>query len=523
MPYRESQLDIDLRNWFCNDYSRALLRGIKVSRGNLRGIANLDVDLQFPISAFCGANGAGKSTILALACCAYHNRDDAFKLPKRKTAYYTFSDFFIQHVREKQPQHVQIRYKIAHDKWKKSEDHPNGKGLGWQIRQKKQGGKWTDYESRVKKPAIFLGIQRIVPHVERSQARSYSRAFSDVPLKGWEPNVRDAVGSVLGRNYQDFRYLEHSTYSLPLVQASGNVYSGFNMGAGENALFEIFSVIYASGGNAVIVIDEIELGLHVGAQRRFVEQLKKICFETKTQVICTTHSKEILDCLPNEGRFFIEHGSRGSIVTCGISPEFAFSKLGAQGVKELDVFVEDDVAKNLLQAVLPSQIRTRISIKVIGSASAISRQLAALYMREPDEPAIAVFDGDQKSKEAQNVGVFLSNVETDRATAKAWCSKRVCYLPGDSWPERWMLERSKACQEAVAQSFSVEASLIENMLDTAIQAGKHNEFHEMGEQVSLDKSQCCQKLAGVLASAFPNEFLNLRTTIGSWLESSQTA
>jgi ABC-type multidrug transport system ATPase subunit len=81
MKYRESQDDKKLRQWFVNDFSKAMLRGIKLTKGNLRGLNSLEIRFNFPITAIAGRNGAGKSTILALSCCAYHNHKSGYKPP----------------------------------------------------------------------------------------------------------------------------------------------------------------------------------------------------------------------------------------------------------------------------------------------------------------------------------------------------------------------------------------------------------------------------------------------------------
>ena len=134
MKYRESQTDKDLRAWFTNDNSKALLRRMELHTGSLRGINSLDINIDYPIVAFAGVNGAGKSTILAMACCAFHNRKDGFKPSRRKTTYYTFSDFFIQHSKEVAPQGIEIRYHIAHNRWKGSPAQPDTEGIRWQKR-----------------------------------------------------------------------------------------------------------------------------------------------------------------------------------------------------------------------------------------------------------------------------------------------------------------------------------------------------------------------------------------------------
>jgi predicted ATP-binding protein involved in virulence len=121
MKYRESQKDKNLRQWFTKDFSRALLRRIILKEGTLRGLNALDISFDYPIVAIAGKNGAGKSTILALACCAFHNNPGGFKLTKRKNPYYTFSDHFIQFQDEVPPAGIEIQYFIAHNNWKKSQ------------------------------------------------------------------------------------------------------------------------------------------------------------------------------------------------------------------------------------------------------------------------------------------------------------------------------------------------------------------------------------------------------------------
>lgn len=93
MKYRDSQTGKSLRNCFTNDFSKKMLRHIVLSQGQLRGLSKVDIKFDYPITAIAGKNGAGKSTILALACCAYHNDKTGFKLPRRNGTYYTFSDF----------------------------------------------------------------------------------------------------------------------------------------------------------------------------------------------------------------------------------------------------------------------------------------------------------------------------------------------------------------------------------------------------------------------------------------------
>lgn len=508
MKYRESNLDKRLRNWFVNDNTKGLLRGIEITEGGFRGLTTFKVKLDYPITAFAGVNGSGKSTMLAIAACGYHNHSKGYKLPKRSRTYYTFSDFFVQHSEEIPPPGVEIRYSIAHNRWKNLPE-----GIAWQARRKKAKGRWNDYDQRLKKTVVFLGIERIVPHAERSQSRSYSRSFKGIRVHGWEEKVKEAVGFILGKKYDDYRQLEYRKYSLPIVKVGELVYSGFNMGAGENALFEIFSTIYACGENSLLVLDEIELGLHAKAQRLFIETLKEVCIKTGTQVICTTHSKQVFQCLPDDARFYIESSGGRTKVTPGVSAEFAFSKMGALGEKELDIFVEDPVAKVIIEAIVDGATRSRINVTRVGSAGAVARQLAACYLRDAKSSIMAVFDGDQRALQKKNVDYARNMTEVNDGNIETWLAERMSYLPGAVWPEAWLLQKCAEIPAELGTVLGVDADRASEIIEYALQAGKHEEFAEMGEQVNLDAQTCLILTCGVVSRLFAGEFDDLRKAI----------
>lgn len=495
MKYRESHLDQKLRKWFTNDLSHQLLRGLCLEKGEVRGLTELDIDFNYPITAIAGRNGTGKSTVLAMICCGFHNKKNGFKLPHRKLSYFTFADFFIQHSEEIPPQGIEISYLIAHDHWKKSERAPDGKGVLIQKRKKKKGGRWNDYSARVSRDVVFLGIERIVPHNEKSQSKSYSKYFSGSTEKGWEESVKNTVGFILNKKYEEFKYVTHSKYRLPIVKVSGFIYSGFNMGAGENALFEIFSIMHSCSEGALIVIDEIELGLHAEAQKKFISELKKICINRKLQVICTTHSKDIFDELPNDARIYIECINEKTKITDSISSDFAFSKLSATNSNELDILIEDRVARSILMSILPSTLRSRVNIEVIGSATALSKQLSALYNREAPRETLLIFDGDQKDKEANNLSLSKKMAEDTDENFENWFKERVQYLPGDTWPEAWIVQKCRESIDNLSSLTGTEIDSLEDYLEYGLEAGKHNEFHEIGKHLGLNDedilNRCC--------------------------------
>lgn len=521
MSYSNSNIDRNNFSWFEKDNSRATLASIELVKGNVRGLGLLKAEFDYPITAFAGSNGSGKSTMLALAACAFHNNRKGFRPPLRLKPYYTFSDFFVQSADETPVAGVTIRYGIRYDNWNKREP-----GLGYQSRSKKKGGRWNDYESRVNRNVIYFGVQRVVPHFERSVSKSYRSRFKPGNLpKETRENIANIAGKIIGKAYVDFDSYHHSKYSLPIVNSSGISYSGFNMGAGESAIFEILTALFRAGAGTLVLIDEIELGLHEKAQLRMIEELKKLCKELKCQIICSTHSYAVLNSLPPEARFFIETIGSSTVLTKGISADFACGKMGKADAEELDIFVEDENAGSILQQVLPLEVRKRCRIKPIGSHSAVLRQLASRSMENIDN-CMCVLDGDQSGELAGGlksvVNATEASTQEEKEAVKSWAEKRVFFLPGDTWPEKWLLsEAVDFLENDLIGDPSKTAAMwgLENddrvlvLLKEALLADKHDEFFELAKAVELDSERVRQDVCRLVAMAKPEVFSDLISSI----------
>jgi len=297
------------------------------------------------------------------------------------------------------------------------------------------------------------------------------------------------------------------------------------MGAGESAVFEILTALFRAGIGALIIIDEIELGLHERAQLRLVEELKRLCKDLKCQIICSTHSYAVLNSLPPNARFFIEANGASTVVTKGISADFACGKMGKADAEELDIFVEDENAGAILQQVLPLEIRKRCRIKSIGSHSAVLRQLASRSIEGIDN-CMCVLDGDQSNKLAGGLKSVVNATEAstqgEKDAVRSWAETRVAFLPGDTWPERWLLGEAvdflgndlfgDSSQTATMWGLENDAQLLD-LLKEALLADKHDEFFELAEAVELDPERVRQDVCRLVAMAKPDMFSDLIATI----------
>ncbi|WP_420640465.1 ATP-dependent nuclease [Candidatus Leptofilum sp.] len=531
--------EIDKRNfrWFQNDHTKANLISIKIAPGELRGLRGTNeqpfqVDFLYPITAIAGRNGTGKTTLLALASCAYHNNDSGFVPFGRKKTYYTFSDFFIQSSEEVPPEGISILYQYRYNRWRKTNEKPDGVGDGWLLQRKKQGGKWTDYSKRIPRNVVYMGIERVLPDAEKSTARNYSKIFSATSLFGWEDEVRQIVSRILNRDYDDFQYgyTNNQKYRLPIVRSKGLTYSGFNMGAGESALFDIFSTIFDCTQNIrenrgiLILLDEIELGLHEEAQRRLIYELKRICAEKQIQVICTTHSAAIFDCLPPEACVFLERFGNYTKVLYGVSSTYATGKLSGRSLAELDIFVEDEVAQAILESTLSNDLRSRINILPIGSAGAIIQQMASRYRERKAKislPACAILDGDQANLEGKHLNTLNKRLESPndetKKTVNQWAQSHISYLPGSEWPEKWILTQDKYVFNLLSDEFGVSDQELNQFIDEALLAGKHNEFWTLSRKLNRELAYVRARFCKQAMEANPSERHRLQQFIAQFL------
>ncbi|MBO4980784.1 MAG: ATP-binding protein [Lachnospiraceae bacterium] len=484
MGYSYSQLDKDNFKWFTKDIAAKSLVSMQLSKGMMRGLKRCYMEMSYPISAIAGKNGSGKSTLLAMACCAYHNSESGYLPYDRNKTYYTFSDFFIQTSDENKIEGVEIWYKsVNHWRGSKGQEFD---GIGQQRRYKKQGGKWNKYQKRANRNVIFSGIQRIVPPGERKTERTYSGKFESVKLdEQTQQKILEIASRVLNRKYESLDLRTVDRRRLFVVDRNSAHYSGFNMGAGENAIFTLLIELFSAGKNTLLVIDEIELGLHEEAQRRLVEELKKICLELHCQVICSTHSAAILDSLPPEARYYVESDQQKTEISKGISSAYALGKLSGGKEKELIIFTEDEVGKAVVLGTLSQQMRERVNIIPIGSDQAVLRQLSACY-REGRHNCMAFLDGDKQVNDAIAKKQVKNHLEGRVGPDyERWIGKRICYLPGEAWPERFIVTVGKDYAiNDIAKLWRMEEGEVENFLNGALLEEKHKEFRYLSGKTS---------------------------------------
>ena len=127
-----------------------------------------------------------------------------------------------------------------------------------------------------------------------------------------------------------------------------------------------------------------------------------------------------------------------------------------------------------------------MNVNFIGSTEAIIRQLAARYKDQDVREACAIFDGDQRTKKKSLVKSFLKNLQSSESTenVKDWVKKRLTFLPGDTWPEKWILSNlADGDIQAMAKYYRVSKAELKDFVKAALRSGKHNEFYTLANKL----------------------------------------
>jgi hypothetical protein len=213
-----------------------------------------------------------------------------------------------------------------------------------------------------------------------------------------------AISYILGRNYKCIRFLEHRLWGTrggtALLSTDKYNYTEAYAGSGEFAVVSLVMNLYAAKEKYLILLDEPEVSLHPGAQKRMMEVIYKLVGQKKHQVIISTHSPVIVNMLPKESvkLFIYDEESEEAKIAQNISPDEAFVELGHE-LSERTIIVEDKLAREILNRAIQTEDRLKKSINISyipGGAETILGKHLPSHAAVNREDIVFMLDGDKK-------------------------------------------------------------------------------------------------------------------------------
>ena len=86
-------------------------------------------------------------------------------------------------------------------------------------------------------------------------------------------------------------------------------------------------------------------------------------------------------------------------------------------------------------------------------------------------------------------------------------------MPGDEWPEAWLVQRGTECIDALGAVFQIDVESLKEFLEYGLQAGKHKEFYEIAKHLGMERAICLQTFVMTVCNSFPEDFKHLEAHV----------
>lgn len=360
-----------------------------------------ELNFTFPLTVIVGKNGSGKTTVMK-----------AIKLLSKKQI--PQDEFFETVIDDGGFQNADILYtldgqilhykRLRQNEWGKEGEIPEKFDITY-IQTKTMVGaidKSFLYDNigkntaRIQKVEYVIKQSRKLKQNPRSNSERKQRHFLS-------SNAIEIVNYILQGNVKSIEVVRHKYYSgtwgTSVIFNDGNQYSEYNAGSGEFVIASMVDQIQGMPSKSVLLLDEPEVSLHPGAQKRLICYILEVIKKKKLQVIITTHSTTIVEKLPKTAiKCFRKIENDIIIIEEQVLFQNAFLELESDIIDKKHIIVEDDLAKRIIEHILEAEGLSRLlQVEFYpGGASNIKKYTVLTYSKTRVNNRYIIFDGDQK-------------------------------------------------------------------------------------------------------------------------------
>ncbi len=434
------------------------------SYSNINGLGNGEINFRGGISAVCGGNGVGKSTIMdAMACTIIGAQYGANRIAHGRFVNASF-----------QAQMV-------------IDDAEVIRTLGFAEGETQASGH-IDCETVYINPANLA--MNVISFLERTAN------FAEY-LESLESRIATAqevaqLSYIIGKNYEGFETFEIEDYSLEgqdnetsfpyfRVTSGGTQYSSEMMGLGELSLFLLVWKLDNMSENSILLIEEPETYISPSSQKKFMDFMARMSDIKHIWIVVTTHSPSIVDQIPLESITLLSRGAAG-VTVIDTPSRFQLDEVLDKSHSYSGVlFVEDLVAQAFLSSVLSRMaldIHQRYEL-LISEGEATLSQLKNCFPPDSAWLEVAViYDGDQRQR--QEKGKIPQG-----------------FLPGAASPESLLWETARANQQRLADGVSRPLPDVTVVLDALEGRERHDWLDELAGRLRVEKHILIDVLAAI--------------------------
>lgn len=418
-----------------------------------RGVSNLQLTIKSPITALCGLNGTGKSTLAQLAACAY-KRPSAGAVRR-----FYITDYFPVSPADPTPftADATIVYTYA----------VLGGGDPQRVTVTRANREWSGYKRQPERACYYLGFTQFLPKVERRDFSIYGGNLIELgPARDMTDEVSEKIARILSLPYQHLGFIKVTraarTVELATATRYGRSYSENHMGFGEGRVVYMVTAMETAPAKSLFILEEPETSLHGEAQERLAHYLVDVSCRRGHQIVLTTHSAAILGQLAKESIAYLRRKpADGQVeVTPGLATYQVDAYLrGERAPGKRIICVEDAFAQRLVTAAMRRWDRDLIAgVKFVHAGGHDQVRQSVKILRDSDVKAVGLTDGDCRSR-----------------------TRGVLSLPGGAAPEK-VVFADAAVIEYFAEEHHVDVKGVLASVDD-----HHGYIHEIAWRTGLEE------------------------------------
>ena len=402
-----------------------------------RTLRNTTLEFRYPVTVITGNNCSGKTSVLmSIACSHYHfmRRNPVNGHLDRNTW-----GQIMQFTRKD----IQAEDWVYYVTYREGNRHVSDK-RGARRRATKKWSGVAKKESQIGpspqgRVVTLIDMERTVP-LRCISKTLYLWAKGREAERAIDARVAEYLGYVYEKDYHVSEVLEKGG-NVVYSYRTNNQYSSYNTATGEEVLTRVLRDICEAPDYSLVLIDEIESGLHPKIQRRLMDVINYESRSKHKQFIITTHSATIFSCVEPNARIFLNKVGFETNAVSPVSISEALSRMDSISHPLMKVYVEDEISKRMVEKAISDICNVKpgfnyvVKCVIIGSADRTysyfktTQQIYEGGQLFDDTGFACVLDGDMKNA-------------TDRTGRLKYPQEELLFFHfSDKAPERMLLEQ----------------------------------------------------------------------------------
>ena len=441
----------------------------------LRGIKDLRVPFNYPVSVLAGPNGCGKSTILFACACAYvvPDRGPRDYVPTSLFPNFTGGSTSLQDA----PGQTELEFHYLYDNERVSMMWRRGKSWNRSFMGRKNAVQ----------PQRQLYMRTLANLTNPSEVRSILQlARKELATEQITEDLLLFAHRILPRKYRNLSRITTQNRDLLFAELEGSSnakYSEFHMSSGERAILRISKDI-SNLHDALILIDEVEAGLHPYTQQQAMLEFQRIALRNRLQIVVASHSPVVLESVPEEARLFLDRNEDTAEVSL-VPPyrDILQKALYGQSRDQLSILCEDQVAEGLIRGfldVLNVKLDFRHDDILIGRDTGRDEfpgHIRTLGKFGKLSDFLVVLDGDSRDRETDLV----------KAASEYRTTLKPLFLPGIQPPEAWMWRAIESNRSVYAGNLGITALDLADRMKNIEQLASGVVYQQDRDKIALEE------------------------------------